>query len=223
MLSRAYDSVPASRPKASAEEIPVTMNLSLPRRVLASAAGAAAASLLVASPAAAHTGLPAGGAVDGLTHPLLGLDHLLAMVAVGVLAATARDRRIAWLTPAGFISGMIIGGLLGFAGVDAPFIELAIASSVVALGALIVIRTENSGLWLPLLAVAFGAVHGHAHGAELPTDAVPIAYMAGFVMATVSLHLAGTGIGLGLRRAPAVRVAAGALVSTVGVLLIMAP
>ncbi|MCE7885708.1 MAG: urease accessory protein [Actinobacteria bacterium ATB1] len=179
--------------------------------------------MLVAGPAGAHTGLPAGGAVDGLTHPLLGLDHFLAMVAVGVLAATARDRRIAWFTPVGFIVGMIVGGLLGFSGLDAPFIESAIALSVVALGALIIVRTENSGLWVPLLAAIFGALHGHAHGAELPEGAAPLAYLAGFVAATAALHLAGTGLGVGLRRAPAIRVVAGAFVSTVGVLLVAFP
>ncbi|QYG94717.1 urease accessory protein [Iamia sp. SCSIO 61187] len=190
------------------------------RRTLAVSVGAAAATVLVAHPVAAHSGLPAGGAGDGLTHPLVGVDHLLAMVAVGVLAAIAKDRRIAWLTPVGFLAGMVAGGLLGFGGVDAPFVELAIAASVVGLGGLIVARTETSSLWLPLAAVVIGALHGQAHGAELPGGATPLAYMAGFVVATAGLHLAGTGIGLGLRRAPAARVAAGALVATAGALLV---
>ncbi|MEJ5256021.1 MAG: HupE/UreJ family protein [Acidimicrobiales bacterium] len=191
------------------------------RRRAAGAAGAVAAVLCVAEPAAAHTGLPTDGALDGLAHPLLGLDHLLAMIAVGVLAATARDRRVAWLTPAGFVTGMVIGGLVGLSGVEAPFLEVGITASVVALGALIVIRAAEAGLWLPLLAACFGALHGHAHGAELPSDAAPLAYLAGFVLSTLVLHLAGTGIGLGLRRAPVVRVAAGSFVSAMGVLLLL--
>ncbi|MCX7620651.1 MAG: HupE/UreJ family protein [Acidimicrobiales bacterium] len=198
----------------------VKLGGSIRRQVVAAVFGASVATLVAASPASAHTGLPARGVVDGLAHPLLGLDHLLAMVAVGVLAATARNRRIAWLTPIGFIAGMMIGGLLGFAGVDVPFVEVAIASSVVVLGTLIIGRTENSGLWLPLVAMAFGSMHGYAHGAELPEGAAPSAYMAGFVASTAALHLSGTALGVALRRAPAVRIAAGALIASVGVLVL---
>lgn len=191
------------------------------RQRLAVGLGAVAALFLLAEPAAAHTGLPAGGALDGAVHPLVGLDHLLAMVAIGVLAATARQRRVAWLTPLGFLAGMVAGGLLGFAGLGVPGVELAIALSVVVLGVLIVGKTHDAGLWLPVLAAAIGAAHGQAHGAELPAGAIPMAYMLGFVAVTAALHLSGTGIGLAVRRAPAVRVAAGALVSTAGVLLLV--
>jgi urease accessory protein len=191
-------------------------------RILAAALfGGVLSVLVIAEPAGAHTGLPASGALGGAVHPLSGIDHLLAMVAVGVLAATARDLRVAWLTPAGFVGGMIGGGVLGLVGVDVPAVELAIAASVVALGVLIITATHNQGLWLPVLAAAFGAAHGFAHGAELPVGAVPVAYVTGFVVATAALHLSGTGIGLALRRAPAVRVAAGALVSTAGIALLV--
>jgi urease accessory protein len=192
------------------------------RTVAAAAAGAAAAGLLIAEPVGAHTGLPAGGALDGIVHPFLGVDHLLAMVAVGVLAALAKDRRVAWLTPIGFVAGMLGGGVLGLVGVEVSAVELAIAVSVVALGVLIITATDNSALWLPVLAAAFGAAHGHAHGAELPAGAIPFLYVAGFVTATVALHVGGTAVGLGLRRLPSVRVAAGALVSTAGVMLLLA-
>lgn len=193
------------------------------RHAVAGIAGVVAAGVLVASPAAAHTGLSTNGVSDGLTHPLTGIDHLLAMVAVGVLAATARDRRIAWLTPAGFLAGMVVGGVAGIVGIAAPFTELAIAASLVALGGLIAVRSEGSGLWLPLVAAAFGALHGHAHGSELPEGAAALGYVAGFVTSTALLHLSGVGIGLQLRKASALRVAAGALVSGVGVLLLVSP
>ena len=189
-------------------------------RAVAAVAGATAGALLVAEPVAAHTGLTASGAVDGALHPLLGLDHLLAMVAVGVLAATVSNRRIAWLTPLGFVGGMLVGGTLGLAGFEAPLVELVIAASVIALGLLIMSATDQRGLWLPMLAAAFGAAHGHAHGAELPDGALPLAYLIGFVAATAALHLLGTALGAGLRRVPAVRIAAGALVATAGVSLL---
>lgn len=191
--------------------------------ILAAAAAGAVAPLLVAGRAGAHTGLPTDGARDGLTHPLLGLDHVLAMVAVGVLAAAGDRGRVAWLIPGGFVAGMIAGGALGFAGFETSFGEAAIAISVVALGALIVVRARNTGLWCPILAAAFGAAHGHAHGMELPAGAAPLAYMAGFVVATAALHLAGTAIGIALRRAPTLRVASGAFVSVAGLLLVMTP
>lgn len=192
---------------------------------VAAVAGGLAAALLVASPAGAHTGLPAGGAVDGLWHPVHGIDHLLAMVAVGVIAAAVPDRRIAWLTPAGFLAGMVVGGAAGLAGLGLPAVELAIAGSVVVLGALVVaLATDASrlraGLWLPVVAAIFGAAHGHAHGAELPTGAIPAAYLLGFLAATTALHLAGAAAGLGLRRVKVAQVVAGAAVSAAGVLLL---
>ncbi|WP_208027555.1 HupE/UreJ family protein [Rhabdothermincola sediminis] len=193
------------------------------RHAVAAIAGVVAAGVLVASPAVAHTGLSTHGVFDGLTHPLTGGDHLLAMVAVGVLAALTPDRRIAWLTPAGFLAGMVVGGVAGIVEVAAPFNELAIAVSLVALGALIVIRSDGRGLWLPVVAAVIGTLHGYAHGAELPNGTAALGYVAGFVTSTALLHLGGVGIGLQLRKASALRVAAGTLVSGVGVLLLVSP
>lgn len=191
------------------------------RRIPAVVAAGVAGSLVVTSPASAHTGLPAGGALDGVIHPLVGLDHLLAMVAVGILAAAWTDRSIAWLVPAGFVAGMILGGVAGLVGFEIPGVEAAIAASVVVLGVLIMTGIGARGVWLPILAAVFGAIHGHAHGAELPDGALPFAYIVGFVVTTAALHAAGTGVGLGLRRLPAIRVATGALVSTAGALLLL--
>lgn len=176
--------------------------------------------LLVADPASAHTGSPAGGVVDGAAHPLLGLDHLLAMVAVGVLAALAGNRRTAWSIPTGFVFGMVAGGLLGLAEVEIPLVELAIAASVVALGALVVSSPRSAEPWLPLVAVAFGSAHGHAHGTEIPADATPALYLTAFVVATAALHVAGTGLGLALRRTPSVRVLSGGAVAAAGLALL---
>lgn len=192
------------------------------RRYAAVVAGVVVAAVVVAGPAAAHTGLPAGGVLDGAAHPFSGLDHLLAMVAVGVVAAVCGDRRVAWLTPAGFVAGMTAGGVAGMAGVHVPFVELAVAASVVSLGALIVAAPRLSGWWLVPVALAVGAAHGHAHGAELPAGALPIAYLGGFITATIVLHIAGMGVGLGLRRVPALRTGAGVMVSSLGVLALLA-
>ena len=178
--------------------------------------------LLAAQPAGAHVGQDGGGAVDGLTHPLFGPDHLVAMLAVGALAAIATDRRIAWLTPIGFVTGMLVGALLGFASVGLPAVELVIGTSVVVLGGLLIVLTNrNPGLWLPALAVAFGVAHGHAHGSELPSATTPLVFVAGFVATTLVLHLAGTAVGLGLRRTPSIRVTAGATASALGVALLL--
>ena len=192
-----------------------------PARIGPAAIGAAVL-VFAAEPAVAHTGHPTGGAVDGLLHPGLGPDPLLAMLAVGVLAAFARDRRVAWATPIGFLAGMLLGALLGFAGIDAPYVELAIAGSVIALGLFVVVRTDNGGLWLPVVTAAFGAAHGHAHGAELPTDAVPLLYALGFVAATAVLHLVGAAAGTRLSRLPTLRMAVGATISALGVAFVFA-
>lgn len=194
---------------------------SLTRLAAAGAVGAGVAALLVAAPAAAHPGATGAGAVDGILHPFTGLDHLLAMVAVGALAVAARTTRGRWLTPAGFVAGMVAGGVLGLTGFALPSPELFIAASVLVFGVLLVTLTEHDGVWLPLLAAAFGLAHGVAHGAEIPAAAVPALYVAGFVVATVALHAAGTSVGLVLRRSPTVRAAAGAAVTAAGVSLLL--
>lgn len=178
-------------------------------------------SLAVAEPAAAHTGLGAHSWVDGAIHPFLGLDHLLAMLAVGILAAIARDRRVGWLTPIGFVVGMVVGGALGIAGVGFPGTELAIGVSVIALGVLIATVRHDAGLWLVVLAAMFGAIHGHAHGAELPADAVRALYVVGFVVATGALHFAGAGFGVAMRNSNKARTITAAAMSGAGIALLI--
>ncbi|MBS1837806.1 MAG: HupE/UreJ family protein [Actinobacteria bacterium] len=183
-------------------------------RIAILAAAVVVAAVLDALPAAAHTGQGTGAVWSGLLHPLLGPDHVFAMVAVGVLAAVIHRP---FAVPGAFVAAMVLGGALGMAGMPLPGGELAIALSVVALGAALVAGTlTRPELALALVAVA-GFVHGHAHGTEAPYAAEPIAYVAGFVVATATLHAAGVGVGQVVSRRPAVRAALGSIVIGAGV------
>lgn len=137
----------------------------------------------------------AGGLVAGLRHPVSGLDHVLAMISVGLWGAQLGAPAI-WLLPVTFPMVMAFGGMLGLAGVALPGVEAAIAVSGIALG-LAVLTEWRPPLWLAALIVGFFAVfHGHAHGAELPPGADGILYSVGFVVATGTLHATGIGIGV---------------------------
>ncbi len=188
----------------------------------------AALPLLIAALAApgaalAHTGVGAHGSpfVSGLLHPILGPDHLLAMVAVGLLAGMTRGRAL-WAYPASFVAAMILGGALGYEGVALPIVEPAILASVVALGAAAAFALRPP-LALACAAIAlFGVAHGYAHGLEGPAlGGLP--YGAGFVLATTGLHLAGLAAGvLAGARLPALARAMGGLTAAAGVLLAVA-
>jgi len=131
---------------------------------------------------------------EGWAHPLGGTDHVLAMVAVGLWAAMAADRRGIWALPLAFVAAMLAGGALGAAGLPLPAVEPMILASSVVLGLAAALALRPSlALALPAVAV-FGVMHGHAHGAEGPAAGLP-AYAAGFVLATAALHLAGIGLG----------------------------
>jgi urease accessory protein len=190
-------------------------------RFAAALLGMSIASVLAARPVGAHSGLSTNGLLEGVRHPVAGPDHLLAMVAVGVLAASAGSRRIAWFTPLGFLVGMVVGGAFGLADAPFPGVETTIALSVVVLGALIVAVSDVDGWVLPALAAVFGAVHGHAHGAELPESANAVAYGLGFIGTTAALHLCGTAAGIALRRSRVVRTLAGITIATAGVGLLI--
>ena len=159
-----------------------------------------AIALLSPTVALAHTGHgDISGFSHGFLHPLGGLDHVLAMVAVGLFAAHLGGRAL-WLVPLSFVVMMAAGGALGMAGVAIPYVETGIALSVVVLGAVVAL-----GLSVPVaaamgLAGFFAIFHGFAHGAETPAEASGLAYAAGFVAATTLLHAAGVGAGLGLAR-----------------------
>lgn len=140
----------------------------------------------------------AGGLTSGLLHPLFGLDHLLAMVAVGLWGAQLGKPAI-YLLPITFPVVMAVGGLLGVAGMPLPFIEVGIALSALALGAMVAANLRPP-IWTAALVVGLFAIfHGHAHGTEMPEAANPLAYGIGFVISTGLLHLAGILIGLLIR------------------------
>lgn len=140
------------------------------------------------------TSLPYGSFLAGLTHPVLGLDHFLAMVSVGILSAQIGGRAI-WTVPATFVSVMAVGGVLGLVDIGLGPTELGIALSVLVLG--IAIAAERKlPVALAMLAVGIFAIfHGYAHGAEMPSVAEPVRYAAGFLSGTAALHIMGLVIG----------------------------
>ncbi|MDS9467241.1 HupE/UreJ family protein [Paracoccus sp. MBLB3053] len=154
---------------------------------------------------------------SGWLHPLGGTDHVLAMVAVGLWAATAADRRGIWALPLTFVLAMVAGGALGAAGIHLPAVEPMILASSVILGLAVALALRPSlGFALPAVAI-FGLVHGHAHGVEGPSAGLA-AYAAGFVLATSGLHLAGIALG----RLGAARIL-GAATAAAGVALAVMP
>ena len=146
---------------------------------------------LFAGSASAHTGGHGiTGFVGGLVHPLTGLDHLLAMFAVGLWAAQQGGRAL-WSVPAAFVGAMGIGAMLGWAGWIMPEVESGTAFSVMALGLLIATRRNVSIPAGMALVALFALFHGLAHGLEMPQTASPAIYALGFVLTTVALHGAG--------------------------------
>jgi urease accessory protein len=167
----------------------------------------------VAGPAAAHTGSHGvTGFVSGLTHPLSGLDHLLAMIAIGLWAAQQGGRAL-WAVPAAFLGAMLAGGGLALAGLSLPHVETGIAVSVLVLGLLVATRRQWAVVAGIVVAAGFAVFHGHAHGLEMPQAASPALYALGFVLATAVLHGAGIAGSLCGRRAVQ---CAGAGIATAG-------
>ncbi len=149
-----------------------------------------------------------GSFLGGLLHPVLGLDHFLAMVSVGIVSAFIGGRAI-WAVPATFVIAMAIGGVAGAAdlGIGSGAVELAIAASVIALG-LVIALDRKVGASKAMAAVAFfGFFHGYAHGMEIPDIARPLVYAAGFLLGTTLIHLLGVLIGDIARRYPRGRTA----------------
>jgi urease accessory protein len=162
---------------------------------------AAASLVLVPAIASAHPGHEgAPGFVHGFLHPLGGLDHILAMVAVGLFAARLGGRAL-WLVPASFVVTMAAAGVAGMAGFALPYVEAGIALSILVLGAAIALETTMPVAAAMGLVALFAVFHGHAHGAEMPETMSGLAYGAGFVAATAALHALGIGLGLFIGRA----------------------
>lgn len=180
---------------------------------------------LVTAPALAHvsgSGRIAGGLASGFLHPVLGYDHVLAMLAVGMWGAQLGGRAI-WALPVVFPTVMAAGGALGIAAVPFPAVELGIALSVLVLGGAIALAVRPP-LWLGAVIVGTLAVfHGYAHGAELPGSADPVAYAFGFVAATGTVHAGGIALGLAMRvpHGAVVLRGAGALIGTTGAWLLV--
>lgn len=174
-----------------------------------------------AVPAWAHEGqvITYGSFLAGVTHPVLGLDHFLAMVSVGIVSALIGGRAI-WTVPATFVTMMAVGGWMGWIGlgIGSSVIEVAIALSVVLLGGVILLdrRLRTS---VAMAAVAFfGFFHGYAHGQEIPDVANAFLYAMGFLLGTIMIHLLGVLIGDMAKRypkgRPVLRLAGGVFVIT---------
>jgi urease accessory protein len=145
--------------------------------------------------AQAHAGGSDTGLVNGLMHPVFGLDHLLAMISVGVVSAQLGGRNI-WRIPAAFVVAMAVGGALGILQLTLAHAELGIASSVLVLGVGIVLAHRHMSPWpITTLVLFFGAFHGHAHGIEMPKAVSPAFYTLGFLISTAVLHIFGVLIG----------------------------
>lgn len=182
-----------------------------------------AASLVIAWPAIAHEQPgQAAGFVTGLLHPLSGLDHVLAMVAVGLWGAQLGAPAI-WLLPVTFPLVMAFGGFLGLVGMPLPGVEIGIATSAILLGAMVALQARPPLALAALLVAIFAVFHGHAHGTELPAGQNGLLYSVGFVVATGLLHATGISIGL-IHRWVAGRIllrAAGVVVSLAGVFFLL--
>ena len=181
----------------------------------------AATALILPGAALAHPGhIEASGFTHGFAHPIGGLDHVLAMVAVGLFAAGLGGRAL-WAVPLTFVAVMALGGALGVQGVALPFVETGIALSVVVLGTLIALRVQWPVAAAMALVGLFAIFHGHAHGAEMPLDASGAAYAAGFMIATALLHMVGIAIGLAAGSRQGVARLGGAAVAAAGVALLV--
>lgn len=171
---------------------------------------------MVLAPAAALGHEEAGqaaGFLAGLAHPVSGLDHVLAMVAVGLWGAVLGAPAV-WMLPVAFPLVMAAGGLLGLLGMPLPGVEVGIAVSALILGALVLVESRPPPAVAAVIVAFFAIFHGHAHGTELPAGTSALLYSLGFVVSTGLLHASGIALGL-LHRWPAgataVRLAGGSV------------
>lgn len=193
------------------------------RTLILRCAGVFSLLVLAATPAFPHPNNGLGvGFFSGFTHPLTGIDHVLAMVAVGIWG-TQLGKPAIWLLPVTFPLVMSLGGALGVRGVPLPGVEIAVAASAAVLGLMIVLSARPPIAAAAVLVGAFAIFHGYAHGIELPNAAYPLAFGLGFVLSTGLLHL--TGITMGLMERWPLGVKAlrgmGAGISAVGVYLLL--
>lgn len=188
------------------------------RPTLTLAGALIAAALTFAAPAlAADVG--GDGFASGFFHPILGFDHLLAMIAVGLLSVQLGGRAI-WTVPCAFVAFLALGGLIGLAGTPLPEVEGAIALSVFALGLAIAARAALPTLLAMAFVGFFAVFHGHAHGMEIPQLAEPARYVLGFMAASALLHVLGVALGL-LGRREGLRAQLGSGVAGIGLYMVL--
>lgn len=165
--------------------------------------GLASAHILFGTPHGMH---------DGFIHPFTGLDHLLAMFAVGLWAAQYRGRAV-WMIPLAFVGAMVLGGAMGVCGACMPGAEIGIAASLLALGGLIATAKKFKPSLSMLLVGFFALFHGYAHGHEMPAAVSAVSFSVGFVLATVLLHALGIAAGLLLQKQPRLVTFAGSAIA----------
>lgn len=176
--------------------------------------------LTTSSVALAHPGHGVSGFAAGLMHPFSGLDHLLAMMAVGLWAAQSGGRKV-WLLPATFMAMLAVGAGVAMQWQSLPLVEAGIASSVLALGLLVALSARLPAMLSISITALFGLLHGYAHGLELPESAAPAAYALGFLAATATLHLSGIAVGIATqKRNAALAKALGVAIAASGVYLL---
>ena len=177
---------------------------------------------LIPTTALAHEGgnVPFGGFLSGLLHPVLGFDHLLAMLCVGILSAQIGGKAI-WTVPATFVIFMAFGGILGIQNIGSLPAETGIALSLVLLGGVIAIE-RRLPIWVAMITVGFfGIFHGYAHGLEMPSTAEPLVFALGFLLGTAIIHIVGVVIGdisQHYARGKLILRIAGGLISIIGLL-----
>jgi urease accessory protein len=186
--------------------------------------GLALAGALLPTAALAHPGVgTAVGFAQGFWHPIGGLDHVLAMVAVGAFAVRLGGRALR-LVPAAYVAMKAVGGFVGMEGIQLPFVETGIALSVVVLGLAVAFRWKLPVAAASALVGLFAIFHGHAHGGEMPVGASGLTYAIGFMLATAMLHVAGIGLGLAVgkigARSKLVLQASGGAMALAGVALL---
>lgn len=177
-----------------------------------------AASLFVPFVAAHTLGAHGAGFASGVAHPLAGLDHILAMIAVGLWAAQLGGRAY-WSVPLAFVGMMILGAVVAAAGLTLPAVESGIAASVLILGLLIAFSTRMAIPLGMVLVGVFALFHGHAHGTELPQVASAASYGLGMLLATISLHATGLGVGILFQRAAVLLRIGGAMIAAAGAMM----
>ncbi|MEP0072024.1 MAG: HupE/UreJ family protein [Marinomonas sp.] len=184
----------------------------------------AAALLLVSSMTFAHPGHEhISSFMSGLSHPLGGLDHLLAMLAIGLWASSMKGRAV-WAVPLAFVLTMLAGGGLALAGLNLPFVEQGILLSVIVLGSLVLAAKRLPFFGCVAVAGSFALFHGAAHGIEMPIDANSAQYALGFALATAGLHALGLGLGQLMTRfaSPMMLRISGSVIAVTGLLLSVA-